>query len=79
MAQKEGAVNGTLLEAFIMCYLGQQGPDWLLNRNQKSARKGGAGNGTLLEALIMCNYCARSYLKIERKKTKLRLRWTTGA
>jgi hypothetical protein len=79
MAQKEGAVIGTILEALIMCYVGQQGPDWLLNRSQKNALKGGAGNGTLLEALIMCNYCARSYLTNERKKTKLRLRWTTGA
>jgi hypothetical protein len=96
-APKEGAGNGTLLEALIMCnyrarsYLKNErkktklglrwpkGPDWLLNRTQKNAPKGGAVNGTLLEALIMCNHRARSYLKNEKEKTKLRLRWTTRA
>jgi hypothetical protein len=55
------------------------GPDWLLDRTQKNAPKGGAVNGILLEALIMCNHRAHSYLKNERKKTKLRLPWTTRA
>jgi hypothetical protein len=60
-------------------YLGEQGPDWLLNRTQKNAPKGGAVNGTLLEALITCNHRARSYLKNEWEKTNLRVPWRTGA
>jgi hypothetical protein len=48
--------------------LGQQVPDWPLNRSQKNVPKGGAVKGTLLEALIMRNYRAHRDLKDEKNK-----------